>query len=132
MRQSIAKTPTVDTNQLEVRLVGLIHPDHKEIVVDPNYSAWLNVQDDHVKRLAYEGTTAEEAIDVFNRFKARETKPAAADLDSSEVKQIKEQRAKRLAASTTTSTNHKTIKTKTEADMTEAELREHIAGKVFS
>ena len=134
LRKSIAKTPAVDPNQLETRLVGLIHPDHKQIVADPKYAEWLNIQSAEVKRLAYQGTTAEEAIDVFNQFKAREiisTDPA--DLAAtSEVKQIKQQRAQRLEASTTTNTKHKTIKQKTEADMTEAELREHIAGKVFA
>ncbi len=129
----VSEVPSVDTNQLEARLVGLIHPDHKQIVVDPVYAEWLNIQDAEVKKIAYHGTTAEEAIDVFNRFKAREIKPVVdPNAVPSEVKQIKEKRAQQLEKSTLTKTNHKTIKQKLEADMTESELREHIAGKVFA
>ncbi len=131
LRQSVKQTPSVDPNQLETRLVGLFHPDYKEIVADPTYATWLNSQPDDVQHKAYRGTTAEEAIDVFNRFKkGKETAPTSDA--SSEVAKIKAQQAARLAASTTTNTNHKTIKQKTEADMTEAELREHIAKKVFT
>ena len=136
LRQSVKQTPSVDPNQLETRLVGLIHPDYKTIVADPTYSTWLNSQSDDVQHKAYKGTTAEEAIDVFNQFKASKVPavpvdPSASDA-LSEVAKIKSQKAARLAASTTTNTNHKTIKQKTESEMTEAELREHIAGKVFT
>jgi len=135
LRQSVKQTPSVDPNQLETRLVGLIHPDHKTIVADPNYATWLNSQPDDVQRKAYKGTTAEEAIDVFNKFKGSKGAPVApvapASNAVSEVEKIKAQNAARLAASTTTNTNHKSIKQKTEGDMTEAELRAHIAGKVF-
>ncbi len=129
LRKSVAKTPTVDTSQLEIRLVGLIHPDHKQIVQDPAYATWLTGQPDNIQQLAYKGTTAEEAITVFNKFKAHK---APELIPSSEVKDIKAQRAARLAASTTTNTKHKTIKTKTQADMTESELRADIAKKVFA
>ena len=133
LRKSVSETPSVDTSQLEARLVGIIHPDHKQIVNDPAYATWLNVQSDEVKFKAYKGTTAEQAIDVFNLFKAQKTAPAP-DADPgavSEVQQIKAKAKERLAASTTTNTNHKTIKPKAEADMTDAELRQKIAAEVF-
>ena len=132
LRNSVASTPSVDTGQLESRLVGLIHPDHKEIVADPGYATWLGIQTDSIKRLAYQGTTAEDAIEVFNLFKAQKAPVANVPAGPSEVEQIKAQNAARLAASTTTSTKHKTIKAKSPDDMTESELREHIAGKVFA
>ena len=134
LRKSIAAVPTVDTSQLETRLVGLIHPDYKQITQNPDYATWLNSQSEDLKHKAYQGTTAEEAIDVFNQFKAFKTPqvPAPASIEPSEVTKIKDQRAERLAASTTTTTNHKTIKQKSQADMTEAELRADIAKKVFA
>lgn len=131
LRKSVKQTPMVDPNQLETRLVGLFHPDYKEVVANPDYAAWLNSQPDDVKHKAYKGTTAEEAIDVFNRFKKSKEIAPTSDAPS-EVAKIKAQKAARLAASTTTNTNHKTIKQKTEGDMTEAELRDHIAQKVFT
>ena len=135
LRASVSKSPTVDTSQLETRLVGLIHPDWKQITQDPNYATWLNAQSKSIQHLAYKGTTAEDAIEVFNKFKAREISSSASVSDlsaNSEVKQIKADRKKRLDASTTTSTNHKTIKQKTEVDLTESELRASIANKVFA
>ena len=136
LRQSVKQNPVVDPNQLETRLVGLIHPDYKTIVADPTYSTWLNDQPGDIQHKAYKGTTAEEAIDVFNKFKeskvASVAPVASASNAISEVEKIKAQNAARLAASTTANSNHKTIKQKTEGDMTEAELREHIAGKVFA
>jgi hypothetical protein len=130
LRQSVSKTPSVDPNQLETRLVGLIHPDWKQITRDPKYASWLNAQPADVQHKAYKGTTAEEAIDVFNKFKAQKINSPSPAV--SEVTKIKDQRAKRLAASTTTNNKHKTIKAKAEADMSESELREHIANKVFA
>jgi hypothetical protein len=130
LRQSVAEVPSVDTNQLETRLVGLIHPDWKQITQSPDYASWLKTQSEDLKFKAYKGTTAEEAIDVFNQFKSSKATPAATG--PSEVEQIKDQRAERLAASTTTTTKHKTIKQKSQADMTETELRADIAKKVFA
>lgn len=131
LRDSISKNPTVDTSQLETRLVGLIHPDWKQITQDPKYASWLNVQSDDVKFKAYKGTTAEEAIDVFNQFKAHKTEALNPNA-LAEVNQIKAQRKDQLKSSTTTNTKHKTIRQKTFNDMTEAELREHIAAEVFA
>ena len=135
LRKNVSQIPSVDTAQLETRLVGLIHPDHKQIVADPKYATWLDVQSDELKFKAYKGTTAEEAIDVFNQFKAHNVASTTASSDPgqpSEVEKIKAQKKKRLAASTITNPKHKTIKQKAEADMSESELREHIAGKVFA
>ena len=134
LRENVSKIPSVDTQQLEARLVGLIHPDHKEIVADPEYATWLNDQDDTIKHKAYKGTTAEEAIDVFNQYKVHKTANAVSLVPAanvSEVDQIKAKRKEQLKSSTITKTNHKTIKQKSEADMDEAELRAHIASKVF-
>lgn len=134
LRANVSKMPTVDSQQLEARLVGLIHPDWKQITQDPEYASWLNVQPADVKQKAYQGTTAEEAIDVFSRYKTHKTSiETSANGDSlSEVKQIQAQRKERLKSSTTTNTKHKTIKQKSPDDMSEAELREHIASKVFA
>ncbi len=130
LRKNVSQIPSVDTQQLEARLVGLIHPDHKQIVSDPDYAVWLNNQSEEIKTKAYKGTTAEDAIDVFNQFKAQRVSPA--DNSLSEVQQIQKKRKKRLESSTTTNPKHKTIRQKVEADMNEEELREHIANKVFA
>lgn len=132
LRKSLEKAPEVDPQQLETRLVGLIHPDHEQITQDPAYASWLTSQSEAMQHKAYKGTTAEEAIDVFNQYKARKVKPVTETKLTSEVKQIKEQRKKQLESSTITNTKHKIIKAKAEADMNEAELREHIAAKVFA
>ena len=135
LRQSVSQLPVANPIELETRLVGLIHPDWKQITQDPKYASWLNIQSDDVKFKAYKGTTAEEAIDVFSQFKAHNVAEATASTDAnplSEVQKIKAQRKKQLQSSTLTNTNHKTIKQKSEDEMTEAELRAHIASKVFA
>lgn len=133
LRKSISDIPTANSNELETRLVGLIHPDWQKITKDPNYATWLNAQSTELQDKAYKGTTAEEAIDVFNQFKSSQAEvKATPEAELSDVDQIKNQRAKRLAASTTASTNHKTIKQKSKDDMTELELRESIAKEVFA
>ncbi|MCP3683281.1 MAG: hypothetical protein GY861_11385 [bacterium] len=133
LRKSLSDVPSIDTGQLETRLVGFMHPDWKEITKDPEYATWLNAQDDVIKHKAYKGTTAEEAIDVFNRYKSSKANSSSSgDLTpTSEVNEIKERRTKRLKASTTTSTKHKTIKQKSRDEMSEDELRSDIAAEVF-
>jgi len=131
LRKSISNSPSVDTAQLETRLVGLIHPDYQTITQDPAYATWLSTQDATIQHKAYRGTTAEEAIDVFNRYKSRSL-PAAKSSEPSEVEKIKEQNAKRLKMAPNQTTNHKTIKQKSREEMTETELREAIASEVFA
>jgi hypothetical protein len=68
------KQQIITNEALEVRLVGLIHPDWKTVTKSPEYQSWLQSQPDDVKQKAFYGKTADEAVDVLNRFKARQAK----------------------------------------------------------
>jgi hypothetical protein len=60
----------VTNDNLEVRLLGMMHPDWQEVVKDPAYKSWVEKQPDPVKQRAYHGKTAEEAVSVLNLFKS--------------------------------------------------------------
>ena len=112
---------TVDRKLLEKRFVSMQHPRWEQTIETPSYKRWLATQPAEIKRRAAHGETAEEAIDVLNRFKA-----AAPQLAN-----IANARNKRLEQAVSTTTRHKVKPIKSESNMSEQELREKIANEVW-
>ena len=118
---SIKKVDPGDPGVLERRLVGIKHPDWKEIIATPEYKEWLVVQPVDVQKKASHGETAEDAIFVLDNFKAKATNTVSTS----------EKRQKRLALAANTSNKHKQMKPKAVGDMTEAELRAAAEKEIF-
>ena len=124
LRESIdaVKKSMVDSGVLERRLVGLTHPGWDKTIRTPAYQTWLSTQPENIKQRASHGETAEEAIDVLNKFKYSLAKPAT---------NIAASREKRLQQAETKATGHKEKPIKSEADMSEAELRKKYEKEVW-
>lgn len=103
---------------LERRLVGIAHRDWQQVVKSPEYSEWLSAQPLELQEKAAYGQTADDAIDVLDRFKARKKPP--------------DKKQDRLEKSVDAPRGPARRPPKSEADLTEAELREQIAGEVWS
>ena len=134
LRKTIkSTTEDKDIAANELKLVTLFHPQWENTVKTDEFSTWITAQPvDIINKFNY-STDAVDAIDVLNRYKdsIKSIQTNSTSDNVNEIKEIKDSREKRLAESVLSKTNHNIIKPKTEADMTEEELREHIAAKVF-
>jgi hypothetical protein len=116
---------------MEIKLVNLFHPDWENTVKTTEFTNWIKAQPIDMINKFNHSTDAVEAIDVLNQYKESIKVMPTNNDNEADIKAIKESREKRLAESVLKKTNHKIIKTKAESDMTEEELRAHIANKVF-
>lgn len=107
------------------KLLAIKHPDWRDVVSSPAYVDWLGKQDQETQRMANESTDALECIDVLDRFHKEKPTKSAAD--------IAQARAERLKAAESRPSGRNVGNTqKSEDDMTEAELRAHLAKKYWS
>lgn len=127
LRQEISEIKTATSaktdDDLEVRLVGLMHPGWQKTVKTKDFTDWLGSQPDDVKQKYNHGTTAEEAVHVLNLFKKPGTTKTAEDIAAD--------RRIRLSLSSDKTNKHKQKKLKAEGDMSEAELRADVGKEVF-
>jgi len=112
---------------IEERLVGIIHPNFRDIVRSTEYSEWLENQDAKIITKARIGKTAEEAIDVLNRFKAYQE---AKNVPNDTVK--KDKQKSRLEESVVVNKQSKSAKPILDEDMSEEEYRRKIAEELFN
>lgn len=109
------------TNEdLERRLVGIAHRDWQTVVTTEDYKTWLKRQSQEVQERALYGKTAEEAIDVLDRYKASKTKKPL------------DKKTDRLERSVDAPRGPSKRPAKSEADLSEEELRQQIAQEVWS
>lgn len=106
--------------QLEKRIVAIKHPGYESTLKTPEFWAWFQTQPEHIQ-VKGNSTMAEDAIEVLDAFKARNTPPPAT---------VKEKREKRLSSSVPVA-GVKETPIKSEDDMTPDELRAHIAKQVY-
>lgn len=106
--------------QLEKRIVAIKHPGYESTLKTPEFWAWFQEQPEHIQAKG-NSTMAEDAIEVLDAFKARNTPPPAT---------VKEKREKRLSSSVSV-TGVKEAPIKSEDDMTPEELRAHIAKQIW-
>lgn len=108
------------TNEdLERRLLGVAHRDWQTVVKSDDYQTWLKRQSLETQERAMYGKTAEEAIDVLDRYKASKIKKPPDKTD-------------RLKRSAEAPRGPSQRPPKSEADLSEAELRQQIAQEVWS
>lgn len=121
LTESIAKTVKAElAYELAIDRVEEAHPGWQQKKESPEFKAW-HAEAKDVPRVA---TTAREAIrlmDAYEAFKKTQKTPA----------EIEAARQKRLEQAQTTQ-GRKLPVAKSEADMTPAELRAHIAAQVFA
>jgi Skp family chaperone for outer membrane proteins len=118
------KNTMVASQDFEERLVRLMHPGWVKTINTPDYKNWLLTQPADIQALHNKGETADDAVHVLNLFKESKSKVVP---NTNTVKS----RDKRLAQSVTKETSHKTTPIKSEADMSEQELRQTIANEVW-
>lgn len=107
----------------EARMLSRAHKDWKSTITTDGYRNWLSLQPQEVKSLVG-SPYATDAIDVLDKYEASKSKKTPTE--------ISEDRKERLKKSETTETTHKEKAPKSEADMTEAELRKKIANEVWA
>ena len=104
---------------LERRLLSFKHPNWEKTIESPEYQKWIAEQPEDIKEKTY-STKAEDAISVLDKFfEAQKT-------DNETTTQRKQRLKKSVLPEGT-----KTKPPKTEAEMTEQELRSQIAKEIW-
>jgi hypothetical protein len=107
----------VELAKLEIR-----HPDYELIKEDQAFHAWLKAQDEAIQDKALRSTKARDASEVIDLYKSTNKKQPVEDVIA--------ERQQRLRQSQSVQ-GRNAIPAKSEADMTELELRRYYAAKVF-
>ena len=118
------KDTMITGKNFEERLVGLMHPGWINTINSPEYKTWLAAQSAGIQAQHNNGATADDAVNVLNLFKESKNQVVS-------TKDTAASRKKRLKESVVPDTKHKTTPIKSEADMSEAELRQTIANEVW-
>ena len=124
LKTEVDKVQTEFGKKLEVVTLTFYHPKWEETVKSDAYLKWLPTQPEHIKA-KHGSSTASDAIEVLDRFKESTIKPTKTPAE------IAAGRDKRLKESKDLDTTHKEKPAKSEADMTEDELRRKIATEVL-
>jgi chromosome segregation ATPase len=125
------RVPTIDekglaetiaeTVKMEIAAERLeeIHPGWKERIETPEFKGWRKTAPEFQQQ-ATTFTAAKRMLDAFTDFKKTQKSPA--DIEAARLKRLEQAQ---------TTEGRKLPAVKSEADMTPAELRAHIAGQVF-
>lgn len=114
----------------ELKILGLKYPNHKQVVEEPDFKDWLPKQTPEVQA-QYSSWDALEGIKVLDKY--FNDKPKPMEEESDDTPSIAEQRKERLEDhSGNFRASGKPRKQKTEAEMTEDELRSHYAKEIWS
>lgn len=115
----------ISPDELQKHLLAFRYPAWEETVCTKGYQAWLKEQPDDVQKKHYSGKTANDAVyvlDRYNEFQSGEKSPQA----------IAAARKKRLKqAENPKSGGGRQSTPKSEADMSEDEIRELEFGKIW-
>jgi len=122
---SSVKDSMVTSEVFEKRLVNLMHPGYEQTIQSPEYTDWITKQPEDVQQKANYGTTADDAVHVLNLFKQSTV------THQKTPEEIAAARDKRLENSISTPSGPKSRPPKSEADMSEQELRQTIAKEEF-
>jgi hypothetical protein len=111
----------------EIKFVSVVHPDWRDVVKTNEYNEWLAIQPPAYQEKAKTSQRAEDAVSVLNDFK--DFKKTVSGGIPATVQQIRKQRLESSVA--TPGAKSKQFKQKSEAEMSEAELRESVRQEVF-
>ena len=117
----------LDTAQkgFELKLLKSKYKNHVQIATSPEFMSWMDEQDDELKQKAG-GWNALDGIEVLDKF--FESRKAKDDLP--DITGEREARLNSAAADTRTNRS-KPVRQKTVAEMSEAELYEYEAGRIW-
>jgi len=118
-----ATMKTENTVEIEKAVLSFAHPDWEEKIKSDGYKTWVAGQPEGVIAKTRSARAA-DAIDVLDGF-------AESQSENKSAAEIAQKRKERLDASVLIP-GRKTTPPKSEADMTEAELRSSIAREVFA
>jgi hypothetical protein len=112
------------TEEVERRIVSIKHPGYQKTIQDPAFKTWFSAQPAEIQKLA-NSMRAEDAIKVLDGYAGSKTEKVE------KAPSRMQDRKKRLqdAAMIPRGSPQKPIKS--EADMTEAELRKKIASEIW-
>lgn len=109
---------------LEARLVNFVHPGWNDTVKGQDYQDWLKGQPQDVQKRHYEGETADDAVYVLDRFKEFQSSKTSPE-------DIMLARKNRLKQAIVIPSSKSVKPPKAEIDMTEQEIREIEAKKIW-
>ena len=118
----------LDTAQkgFELKLLKSKYKNHREIALSPEFTGWIETQDEETKTKAG-GWNALDGIEVLDRF--FESRRAKNDLP--DITGEREARLDSAAADTRNTSRNKPVRQKTVAEMSEAELYDYEAKKIW-
>jgi len=118
----------LDTAQkgFELKLLKSKYKNHREIALSPEFTGWIETQDEEWKTKAG-GWNALDGIEVLDRF--FESRRAKDDLP--DITGEREARLDSAAADTRNTSRNKPVRQKTVAEMSEAELYDYEAKKIW-
>ncbi|MDD5526600.1 MAG: hypothetical protein PHE11_04255 [Candidatus Omnitrophica bacterium] len=120
VRSLISKEQARMTEEVERRIVSIKHPGYQKTIQDPDFKTWFQAQPAEFQKLA-NSMKADDAITVLDGYAAARGKGPSRIQD----------RKKRLQEAATIPKGSQQAPIKSEADMTEAELRKKIASEIW-
>ena len=120
VRSLISKEQARMTEEVEKRIVSIKHPGYQKTIQDPDFKTWFQAQPAEFQKLA-NSMKADDAITVLDGYAAARGKGPSRIQD----------RKKRLQDAATIPKGSQQAPIKSEADMTEAELRKKIASEIW-
>lgn len=120
VRSLISKEQARMTEEVERRIVSIKHPGYQKTIQDPDFRTWFQAQPAEFQKLA-NSMKADDAITVLDGYAAARGKGPSRIQD----------RKKRLQDAATIPKGSQQAPIKSEADMTEAELRQKIASEIW-
>ena len=120
VRSLISKEQARMTEEVERRIVSIKHPGYQRTIQDPEFKTWFQAQPAEFQKLA-NSMKADDAITVLDGYAAARGKGPSRIQD----------RKKRLQDAATIPKGSQQAPIKSEADMSEAELRKKIASEIW-
>lgn len=121
VRSLISKEQARMTEEVERRIVSIKHPGYQKTIQDPDFKTWFQAQPAEFQKLA-NSMKADDAITVLDGYAAARGKGPS---------RIQDRKKRLQEAATIPKGSQQQAPIKSEADMTEAELRKKIASEIW-
>lgn len=121
VRSLISKEQARMTEEVERRIVSIKHPGYQKTIQDPDFKTWFQAQPAEFQKLA-NSMKADDAITVLDGYAAARGKGPS---------RIQDRKKRLQEAATIPKGSQQQAPIKSEADMTEAELRQKIASEIW-
>ena len=121
VRSLISKEQARMTEEVEKRIVSIKHPGYQKTIQDPDFKTWFQAQPAEFQKLA-NSMKADDAITVLDGYAAARGKGPS---------RIQDRKKRLQEAATIPKGSQQQAPIKSEADMTEAELRKKIASEIW-